>query len=228
MFKKSLLTLLAILSLAGALTAQAASPTVNDLQAQIAALQPQITALQNAIKNIGVSGPKRVQYRSATSNQVTFINPETANDTNVVVVNGLGQIPSAPPTDALGNPYKLATSFSDTVPQYPAGDAPEGTPEYTAIYYCPHIVGGNNTINFPASQPVKITAMEFSGLQGIIDPGSPGSNNLVILKNPNDAIIGAQTNYNFAGLLIPGVYFVNDPQNGIGEYPAYALTVVLY
>jgi hypothetical protein len=61
MLNKSLLTLCAALSLAGALTAQAANPTTSDLQAQITALQAQVTALQNTVKNIqlqpGPQGP---------------------------------------------------------------------------------------------------------------------------------------------------------------------------
>jgi hypothetical protein len=64
MFKKSLLTLAAALSLAGALTTRAAAPSVAQLQSEITALKTQVTALQNTVKNIqlqpGPQGPQGV------------------------------------------------------------------------------------------------------------------------------------------------------------------------
>jgi hypothetical protein len=218
MFKKSLLTLLAALSLAGALTAQAAKPTPT----------PSPTPTSSA--------PKRVQFRSATNNQITFFNPEIANDTNIVVVNGLGQVPSAPPTDTLGNQYQLALSINNTITQDSSFFSfsngfivlPVGTPQYTAIYYCPHIKSsGNNTINFPAAQPIKITVTELSGLQGIIDvTGSLANNNTIVPTNPNDLIITEITDYNYAAGIgyVPGFIFVGEPNNGIGEYPGGGTT----
>jgi hypothetical protein len=218
--KKSLLTLLATLSLGGALTARANSPTVDQLQSQVTALLAQVAALQ---KGAGPVGPKQVQFRYAAGNQAAFLIPETAGDTNVIVVNGLGQIPSAPPTDAFGDPYTLVSSISDTLgdasltfgPGYVSG------PEYTAIYYCQHIKSsGNNTISFPSSQPVKLAVMEFSGTQGIIDgPVSPSGE--FIPKNPNDVMITPNTNYNFAAPGgIPGSLSVSPWQSneGIGNY----------
>jgi hypothetical protein len=206
--------LTAFASLIIAITAQAAKPTPT----------PSPTATPGE--------PKRVQFRTSasTTNQITFFNPEAANNTNIVIINGLGQLPSAPPTDALGNPYKLAASINNTITTddsfftFPNGftPLPVGTPQYTAIYYCPHLISnGNNTINFPAAQTVKITVMELSGLQGIIDgTGSLANNNTIIPTKPNDIIFMANTDYNWvAGFSFsPTFIFVGEPNNGIGEY----------
>jgi hypothetical protein len=200
MLKKLSLSFLAALSLASA--ARAASPTVDQLQSQVAALQTQVTGLQNTVKNIrlqgGPQGPKEVQFRSVAGNQAAFFEPETAGNTNVIVINGLGQQPSAPTTDSFGDSYTLASSFSDTIPDWPGVSGYVTGPEYTAIYYCPHIKGsGNNTISFPSSQSVKIAVLEFSGTQGIVD-GSVSPSGEFIPSTPNDVMIWPNSNYNFA------------------------------
>jgi len=250
--RKSIIALTALASLtmalAGSASAQGVPVTVASLQSQVTALQSQIASLQNAVKNVGSVGPKRVQFQSAASNQIAFINPETANDTNIVVVNGLSQMPSNLPVDTFGNQYKLAASISNTTPDdswVPNGGSvvvAAGTPQYTAIYYCPHIIcSGNNTVTFPSSQPVKITVMEISGLQGVID-GTPiisgsNANSMITPNNPNDIILYGTTDYNFAagGNFVSGMIYypsgftsVNEPGNGIGPYLVGAFSVLFY
>ena len=83
--------------------------------------------------------------------------------------------------------------------------------------------------------------MEISGLQGIIDgtPVTSGINTFTMItpNNPNDVILTAQTDYNFAasgdrvwGMLAypPYLTFVSEPGNGIGAYALAPLAVVFY